>query len=83
MERWFLQDKCRMSRFIKAAMAHVFRKLSHTLAFDRERIRANIVSYARAVGNLISPDNPLAAALCRCWSFVDGTFRRLCRPSIE
>ena len=77
MEHWFLQDKTRISRFINAAMDHVFKKLSHTLAFDYRRLHRDIPQMAYNMGEAVGVPNP---ADFRVWGLIDGVFRRIARP---
>ncbi len=77
MEHWFLQDKTRLSRFIRAAMNHVFDRLSYTLAFDYRRLHRDIPQMAYSMAEAIGVPHP---EHFRVWGLIDGVFRRIARP---
>lgn len=77
MEHWFLQDKTRISRFIRAAINHVFDRLAYTLAFDYRRLHRDIPHMAYNMGVAIGVPRP---DLFRVWGLIDGVFRRIARP---
>lgn len=77
MEHWFLQDKTRLSRFIRRAMEHVFTHLAYTLSFDKRRLHRDIPQMAYAMGEAIGVPNP---GDFRVWGLVDGVFRKMSRP---
>ena len=77
MEKEFLDDQTRISRFVDKALTHVFHRLAYTLAFDQRRLHNDIPYMARRIAATIGVDPDLF----RVWGFVDGTFRRIARPS--
>lgn len=77
MEHWFLQDKTRISRFIRAAMDHIFDRLFYTLAFDYRRLHRDIPQMAHQMAEAIGIPQP---HLFRVWGLIDGVFRRIARP---
>ena len=77
LENWFQQDQSRISRFWREALIWFYYTFSFTLQFDKERLRQKIPYYSRRVGEAL---HFLEPSDCRCWAFIDGTFRRCCRP---
>lgn len=78
MEHWFLQDKTRISRFINAAMEHVFDKLAYTLTFDTRRLHRDIPQMAHMMAEAVGVPNP---DKFRVWGLTDGVFRPIARPT--
>lgn len=78
MEMIFLQDESRISRFINAAMTHIYSRFAYTFAFDTRRLRANVDYYASLVGRKFGVPNPEAFHV---WGFIDGVFRHFGRPT--
>jgi len=80
MENWFKQDRSRISRFVKVATQHVFDHFHHTLAFDEERLKLNLVAYAACIAwqlGLRDRDYILAFIIAL---FVDGKFFYVAAP---
>jgi hypothetical protein len=75
----FGQHGSRISRFVNKMLVHLYVNFRHLLGFDKQRLQANLVPYSRAVGLALGMDAD-HVHLCKCWGFVDGTFRRVCRP---
>ena len=78
MERWFGQDKSRISKFSRAALFHLFRSFNYTLSFDYDRLRPLVPVYALKMAMAIGVpviDNH------RVWGLVDGVYR-YCNPPV-
>lgn len=78
MERWFMFDESRISRYLKEALEHVFKQLAFTLSFDKQRLNRDIPYMAYQMGKAIGVPRP---SKFRVWGLVDGVFRRIARPS--
>ena len=78
MEILFKQSTARMSLFYRAALFHIEDNFSHTLELDQEYIKENLPRFAEAIGEVMEMARP---DLCRCWGFIDGTFRPIARPT--
>lgn len=79
MERWFGQDKSRISRFSRSAMLYIFHSFNYTLSFDYDRLRPLLPLYALRMAYAIGVPNP---DLHRVFGFVDGVFRH-CLPPLN
>ncbi len=80
MERWFGQDKSRISRFSRAAMVHLFRTFNYTLSFQNDRLQPLIPLYAMKMALAIGVPVPERH---RVWGLVDGVYRYCLPPSGE
>jgi hypothetical protein len=80
LEIIFKQHKSRISRFITAAMTHIFEKFAYTFAFDTGRMKADIPYFAYLVGRKFGAEDP---ARFLVWGFLDGTFRHVARPTTK
>ena len=70
----------RISRFVNV-MCYVFHEqFKHLLRFNKPRLRANLRQYSDAVGRALGLQEDELGE-CRCWGFIDGTFRYTCRPA--
>jgi hypothetical protein len=66
-----------ISLFFKWAITHIETTFRHILHFDSVRLTPECLArYAAAV-------HAKGAPLTRCWGFIDGTVRPICRPSQE
>lgn len=77
MERWFGQDKSRISRFSRAAMIYIFQ---YTLSFDYDRLRPLLPLYAMKMALAVGVPRP---ELNRVFGFVDGVYRYCLPPKGE
>ena len=80
MERWFGQDKSRISRFSRAAMIYIFQSFNYTLSFDYYRLRPLLPLYAMKMALAVGVPRP---ELNRVFGFVDGVYRYCLPPKGE
>ena len=80
MERWFGQDKSRISRFSRAAMIYIFQSFNFTLSFDYDRLRPLLPLYAMKMALAVGVPRP---ELNRVFGFVDGVYRYCLPPKGE
>lgn len=78
MERWFLQDQTRISRFIACAMDHVLQYFNYTLAFDHDRLHRDIPAMSAKIAEAIQVPN---RQIFKTWGDIDGTYRLCLRPT--
>lgn len=75
----FQQDGTRICRFVNKMMEHIYTRFDYTLTCDKQRLRAHLGIFGEAVGRILGFP-PHLRHHCKCWAFVDGTFRYTCRP---
>lgn len=80
MEMIFNQDQSRMSRFILMAQVHLFNTFAYTFAFNTRQLRRKVPYFAYQVGRKFGATDPSRFLV---WGFLDGTFRRVARPTKE
>lgn len=80
MERWFYQDRSRLSRATRRAAKHIFEKFHHTLCFDTDRLKQEIVKYCAAVAIALGFSDEASALLFHTALFVDGHFFNVAKP---
>jgi nuclease HARBI1 len=78
LERFFIQSTARLSLFYRAALFHIEENFGHLLEIDREYVKENLPRFAEAIGDIMGMAEPHK---CRCWGFIDGTFRPIARPT--
>lgn len=74
LEHWFLQDRSRISRFVKLAARHMYTTFHHTLCFDTERLQHKITEYSTAMAQRIGFTTPEEIADFNIGLIGDGTF---------
>lgn len=78
LERLYRQGKDRISRFISAALEHVFRVCAHTFVFDTRRLKPKIPFYSYKVATVLGVTD---VARFDVAFFVDGVFNPFGKPT--
>lgn len=80
MERWFRQDRSRISRFIKKASQFIYDRFHHTLCFDGDRLREDLVGYAARVAMSVGLEDDADIEQFNIGMFGDGKFWHVAEP---
>jgi len=74
LERVFGRDFTSLSRISNSVLSLIFDRWSHLLSFDHRRLTP------QKLGSFADVIHAKGAPLTRCWGFIDGTVRPICRP---
>jgi len=65
-----------ISRWTNHMMRWIYIHWGHMNNISLDRVSANVGTWSEAIARTLG----LQEELFRCWGFVDGTFRKICRP---
>lgn len=75
LSQFFSMSKSAISEIVLWMIFYLSNKFQQVLSLDTSRLtREKLDEYERAIRNAGAP-------LERCWGFIDGTLRKICRPS--
>jgi nuclease HARBI1 len=75
LERLFGRREAELSSIYNWMIRDIYERFKATIAFDEDRLTPErMAAYAQAIQGKGAP-------LDRCWGFIDGTVRPICRPT--
>ena len=76
LQFFFGRDKSSLHALFYWAVDHIYNQFHHLLYFDHEAIVPLLPYFAERISTKGSPYD-------RCFGFIDGTIRSICRPSVD